>query len=287
MKSIIKVDFNPKYIHFFGIELTSEEIDSMSVYPKEIDMSSDEYKLFEQLAQKFQKRDSDLLFYGWDYKRSYTKEEMAKARLFTIDVRKWFGQFSMEHGTQYDFVDACPFCHSGARQTTPLYLKRTRFLAHRDVASALTNEIVVSKCFVDMMIQAGIKGLLFGDVILNGKKSEDIYQLLPKAPVLEISDKTIFGTRPFDYSGEESHDGIHEIYRCPNGDNLGLQLLSEVYVHDSPLIDNFDFFISRQTFGVVRQLSNVRHIMFCSPRMRRVIIDGNLKGFDFEITNIV
>ena len=78
-----------------------------------------------------------------------------------------------------------------------------------------------------------------------------------------------------------------EIYKCPNGDNMGLRILSEVYIKTSPILDDLDFFASKQTVGgrggVIRQ----HHLFFCSNRMMRLIKENNLKGFKFEVAHIV
>lgn len=101
---------------------------------------------------------------------------------------------------------------------------------------------------------------------------------------------TIGGRKYQKYTGNifaevaTSDDG--EIYKCPKGDTIGLNLLSEPYVADNPLIKDFDFFASRQKLGVKRGLLRPEPIYFCSPAFRKMIEEEKLSGFEFEITNI-
>ena len=84
-----------------------------------------------------------------------------------------------------------------------------------------------------------------------------------------------------------------EISGCPNGDHLGLNILSEAYVHNSASLSQYDFFISKETVGnkitEENQGSLIRpsHLLFCSPKLYRVIKENNLKGFNFEVAHVV
>lgn len=111
-----------------------------------------------------------------------------------------------------------------------------------------------------------------------------------------MSPNTITGDDPFETS-TGSNGGIFnisgydivfekEVYICPKGDLIGLNLLSEPYVTDSPLIKEFDFFASRQKIGVKRGLLRPEPIYFCSPAFRQMVEEEKLSGFEFEIANI-
>jgi hypothetical protein len=110
---------------------------------------------------------------------------------------------------------------------------------------------------------------------------EKYYQLTADTEI-ELTPNTIVGINPFDLS--TSSEG--EIYKCPKGDTIGLNLLSEPYVTDSPLIKEFDFFASRQKIGVKRGLLRPEPIYFCSPAFRQMVEEEKLSGFEFEIANI-
>ena len=265
----------------------------------EIDTLSELYNNLKAIYDDVRNQYNSHLFAGWQYHRAYTRSEIISAQLFQINIRKWFGDScGKDHGTMYDHSYACPICHSGERQVSPLQLPKGRYMLHRDVIITLGYEVVVSKRFVDMCKANNLKGLTFGPVYFGKTLSQDYFQLMVEGTTLEISPETKFGVDSWNYSEKEPtlqfnnellsfwKDGI-EIYKCPKGDNLGLNLLSEAYVKNSSAISDCDFFISRQTYGVYRGLVVPRHLLFCSPRMRQLIIDNNVKGFDFEIAHVM
>ena len=263
----------------------------------EIDTLSKLYNNLKDIYDDVRIQYNSHLFAGWQYHRVYTRSEINSAQLFQINIRKWFNDScGKEHGTVYDHSYACPICHSGERQVSPLHLPKGRYMLHRDVIITLGYEVVVSKRFVDMCKANDLKGLTFGPVYFGKTLSQDYFQLMEEGTTLEFSPETKFGINPCDYSGSCPipsnldngiwKDGI-EIYKCPKGDNLGLNILSESYVKNSSVISEYDFFISRQTYGVYRGLAVPHHLMFCSPRMRQLIIDNNIKGFDFEIAHVI
>lgn len=263
----------------------------------EIDTSSKLYSNMKVIMDYVHTKYNTIIFAGWQYNRNYTHKEIESARLFQMNIRKWFpDSCGKEHGTIYDHSYACPVCHSGEHQVSSLYLPKGRYMLHRDVIITLGYEIVVSKKFVDMCRDNNLQGVTFGPVYFGKTLSEDYFQLMVEGYKLDISPETKFGVYPCDDSengpilDEELlsiwKDGI-EIYKCPKGDNLGLNILSEAYVNDNPVISEYDFFISRQTYGVYRGLFVPHHLLFCSPRMRKRIIENNIKGFDFEIAHVV
>jgi hypothetical protein len=165
------------------------------------------------------------------------------------------------------------------------------------------DETIVSERFVNMVKDNNLKGMDFEPVISSANRGQKLnyYQVRPQC-YLDFSKKTVFGQTPFNLSGEFpgcTLEGVQpdgtlvkkvippEIYKCPNGDNMGLRILSEVYIKTSPILDDLDFFASKQTVGgrggVIRQ----HHLFFCSNRMMRLIKENNLKGFKFEVAHIV
>jgi hypothetical protein len=162
-------------------------------------------------------------------------------------------------------------------------LKKGRFLNKRDLATTIGNEIVVSKRFVEVMKANDIKGITFGPVYIGQRKSEDCFQLMVEGEKLELSEQTKFGVNPYDFS-ESSKT---EVFKCPKGDNLGLNILSEAYVKEKASLSTTDFFISRQTYGMKSGYLNPAHLLFCSPKLYHVIKDNGLKGFNFEVAHVV
>jgi hypothetical protein len=124
----------------------------------------------------------------------------------------------------------------------------------------------------------------------------EIYCQLTANTEIGLTPSTITGVDPWDFS-EGSKGGIYnvsgyeikfekEIYKCPKGHTIGLNLLSEPYVVDSPLIKEFDFFASKQKIGVKRGLLRPEPIYFCSQVFRRMVEEEKLTGFEFDIAAI-
>lgn len=286
MKELLELRVDYKYAHLVfkedeGVNLG--DFMGYSVKVVKIDTSSAVFEKVGQVSKDIQKKYNDLFFGGWKYVRKYTTKEITDARLFQIDVRKYFEPTGEECGTKYDETYACPICGAGRKQVSPLRLKKGRFLNKRDLATTIGNEIVVSKRFVEVMKANDIKGITFGPVYIGQRKSEDCFQLMVEGEKLELSEQTKFGVNPYDFS-ESSKT---EVFKCPKGDNLGLNILSEAYVKEKASLSTTDFFISRQTYGMKSGYLNPAHLLFCSPKLYHVIKDNGLKGFNFEVAHVV
>ena len=276
------------------------------VYLLEIDTNSKWYKWTEFLHGVLNKIGM-LLFSGWRHKRFYSKDEMRNNRCFQIYPSRFFEPDGEECGTIYDESSACPICGSGARQLSPLKLKR-KTIPRSDLAMTIADgdEIIASERFVKMVREHELTGIDFDPVYGAGKNGQPLnfYQIRP-LHYLDISSKTTFGVNPFNLSGTtpawtetrwekegrklKEHKEYHpeKIYKCPNGDNMGLNILSEAYIKSNPMLDSLDFFASRQTVGIREGVIRPRHLFFCSNRMMRLIKEYKLKGIKFEVAHIV
>ncbi len=289
MKELLIMDIRKKHSNLIPNEIQGT-LRGDCLIRIEVDTSSPMYEEIQRANHYVRKELKDVFFFGWNYKRIYTEEELRNARLFKMSVRKYFEPCGRDCGTVYDTSHVCEICKSGERQVSPLYTRKGSYLNNRDVASTISYEIVVRKRFVEFVKDYSLQGLSFGPVYVGKRLSSDIFQLMIQGCELDFSERSVFGVRPFDYSerctsGPKPFNG--EVYKCPKGDNLGFNLLSEAFVKDCDDIEKYDFFISRQTIGVYRGLINQRHILFCSPRMRRLILENKIRGFDFEIANVV
>ncbi len=108
------------------------------------------------------------------------------------------------------------------------------------------------------------------------------YQLTASSSALELTKNTIGGINYFDLS----ESSLDEVYKCPRGHTIGLNCLSEAYVSNSPVIKSYDFFTSRQYFGVKRGLLRPEPLYFCSQAFRKLIMEEKFKGFGFEVAHI-
>lgn len=248
---------------------------------KIIELSKDDQR-FSQIPlidKKVQEKYDQKFFFGWEIKRKYTKNELEEAQLLHMKIKKTFEPAGEECGTLYDETESCEICGVNRKQISPLTLKKSS-IPKQDIARTITGELVVTEKFVSIFQKKGLKGALFKPVVFN--KAVSNYSQLIASTEIELSEKTISGINPFDLS--PSNEG--EIYKCPKGHTIGLNLLSEPYIVQSQIINNSDFFASKQKIGVKRGLLRPEPIYICSQTFRRVIVEEKLKGFEFEVARI-
>lgn len=234
------------------------------------------------------------IFSYWKITRHYEKEELEKAKLFKILPTAFFEPEGESCDTIYDEESACELCGSGAKRLGPLKLRYSS-IPKKDLAVTIASEVVFSSKLVEMADKWLLTGLNLTPVQFRNDRSGFLTPNLMK--VLKVSSVIKTGEDPFQskgYSPKSASQGLEkygyiskgEIYKCPNGDNLGLNLLSEVTVMDDPAIGMYDIFFSKQTFGVRRGVLRPAPVLLCSPRFRQMVLDEKLTGFKFEVANI-
>lgn len=228
-----------------------------------------------QVQEKYKSR----FFFGWEILRSYSKKELDEAKLFHLKITTMFEPAGEECGTQYDDTDACEICGSNSRQKSPLFLK-SGSVPNKDIAQTIAGEIVVSDKFLHAFKNGGLKGAVFNP-IFHGNEISNYHQLIAQHEIW-LSQNTIGGINPFDLS--TTCRG--EIYKCPKGHTIGLNLLSEPYVLNNQLINQYDFLSSAQKIGVKRGLLRPEPIYLVSTAFRKMIKDTALSGFEFEVAHI-
>lgn len=273
MQEKVELRIYKKYAHLL---LQPNEGKDLGLYVAvEISTDGPRFEKARLLTEEIRKKYNDFFFLYSEIKRKYSKKELDTATLLHLKIKAVFEPTGEECGTLYDETAACEICGANRKQASPLILKKGT-IPKKDIARTIGGEVVVSEKFVNAARQRNLKGLQLSPINV-----EKYYQLTANTEI-ELLPNTIVGINPFDLS--TSDDG--EIYKCPKGDTIGLNLLSEPYVTDSPLIKEFDFFASRQKIGVKRGLLRPEPIYFCSPAFRKMIEEEKLSGFEFEITNI-
>ncbi|MGJ1205046.1 hypothetical protein [Sphingobacterium lactis] len=274
MKETLELRINYDYAHLL---FKADEGKNLGTAVKLVELSKDDprYRQVPIIAEEVRKKYDRGFFFGWQIKRNYSKKELDTATLLHLKIKVVFEPTGEDCGTLYDETTACEICGANRKQSRPLILIKG-MIPKKDIARTIGGEVVVSEKFVKAARQRNLKGLQLSPINV-----EKYYQLTANTE-LELLPKTIVGINPFDLS--TSDDG--EIYKCPKGDTIGLNLLSEPYVADNPLIKEFDFFASRQKLGVKRGLLRPEPIYFCSPAFRKMIEEEKLSGFEFEITKI-
>ena len=99
--------------------------------------------------------------------------------------------------------------------------------------------------------------------------------------VFNVSDQTVFGITPFNLSGNDGD----EVYKCPTGHTLGLNIISEV-VFTAEGLTTSDCFVSRQQIGVKRGVLRPESLLLCSQRVRAMVRDESLTGVNFEVAHL-
>jgi hypothetical protein len=230
----------------------------------------------EELTKKFNKG----FYFGWNIYHTYTKNEIEQASLFNVRLKAVFEPPGEMCDTEYDETVACEICGSNRKQIDSLKLKKGS-IPKKDIARTIAGEVVVSEKLKECFQNYNLKGITF-EPVMSGKNVLNVYQPKITSPELLLTEKTKAGINPFDFS--ESEGG--EIYKCPKGHTIGLNLLSEVYIEDIAAIGQFDFFATKQKVGVKRGLLRPQPLYLCSQAFRRMIVNEKLSGFDFEVAHI-
>jgi hypothetical protein len=103
------------------------------------------------------------------------------------------------------------------------------------------------------------------------------HQLIATA-VVEIVDPTRVGIDPFDDDARGDH-------RCPLGDTIGLNVLSELWLSQGSF-SNTDVARTRQYVGTRRGLLRPEPLLVISPRLKRTLDKSDIKGFRVEVAHL-
>lgn len=215
------------------------------------------------------------------FKRTYSRSELAAARLLQIKPTRYFEPAGEECGTVYDDSVACPVCYAGGILRSPLRLRATSIPQRADIAMSIAEEVVFSQRFAEVLIASGLGEHTLEPVEFNKgpASTRPWYRPASTVALLEVS-------RPF-RAGANPINGIDPPYgRCERGDTLGLNLLSELYVERlrqkcEPL------YRTRQYFGHRMGLLRPAPKWVISSDVRQRIESAGLKGFKFEVVHEV
>lgn len=105
------------------------------------------------------------------------------------------------------------------------------------------------------------------------------YQLVVLPNSTEIVPPTRTGIDPFDEDTEGE-------FRCPTGDLIGLNLLSEVSIHTASH-PGTDLFCSRQFIGNRVGFIRPSRVLFISPRFFQVLNSESVRGIGIEVVHLI
>ena len=253
-----------------------------SVRRVEIETSDPRYKRVGELQKSLRQSKGKPFFYGWSLTCQYSFSEIETAALLNLKITSTLEPAGEECGTKYDEAAACPKCGAGAPQLTPLYLPEKRIPKSKDISRTIAGEIVVSRRVQELFARNQITGAQLNPVRYNPKssaESSDWFQLILTNTDAEIAPPTRVGIDPFD----EDRKGE---CRCPNGDTLGLNLLSEVSIKSSTKL-GIDIIGTRQCLGCRRGLLRPERQILISPRLYRLLEAEKIKGYKVEVAHLV
>jgi hypothetical protein len=268
MKETLELRVNLDYAHML---FKSEEGKYLGTSIKIIELSKKDprYNQIPLIAKQVQDKYNRSFFFGWKIKRKYSNEEYNSANLFHLKIKTTFEPAGEECGTLYDETETCKICGVNRKQINRLHLKYSS-IPKKDIARTISGEVIVSEKFVNSYKERGLKGAKFEPVVLNGGRSK--YYQLDTSTEIELSKKTVAGINPFNLS--TSNEG--EVYKCPYNHTIGLNILSEPCVLRNSLINDYDFFASKQRIGVKRGLLRPNPVYLCTSEFEIAHID------DFE-----
>ena len=297
MKEIYEFRINPDYENLVPKDWKCKTWSELDFIVKTVTLlkNDPQFEKFSLLVHEIKIKYGEPLFLGWEIKRVYTRKEIDSAKIFYVDVKAVFEPSGEECETKYDENVACAICGAHRKQLGHLRLKKSS-IPKKDISKSIAGEVVASKHLKELYEVHNLKGIKFEPIKFK-KDSDGFYQPKIFTPKLEISKATLVGCNPFDFSevskgrvggkiGSDSFVSKDEVYKCPNGDNIGLNRLSEAYVLNTKAINEFDFFESRQTTGVKRGLLRPEPLYFCSQNFRKMVVRKGLKGFGFEVAHI-
>ena len=234
-----------------------------------------------RLQRELRAKQGAPFFYGWNLKRKPSSLELRQANLFMLRVVAVFEPAGEERGTKYDESSSCPNCGAGAKQIGPLILDVRRIPKGKDIAKTIGGEMIVSRRGAELFKRHGIAGVVLGPLRMSAAssaESKDWFQLSVESADAEITAPTRVGIDPFD-------DDPQGECRCPLGDLLGLNLLSEVTIRAATRGDA-DFVSSRQFIGTRRELLRPERVIFVSPKVWKLMESEKLKGCELEIAQL-
>ncbi len=274
MKEILELRINIDFANLLFQEFEGKK-KGTSVKVIEIKKDDPRYQLIPLISEEVKRKYNKTFFYGWKITRKYSKKEIENADLLQIKIKSIFEPTGEECGTVFDESESCDFCGAHRIQISPLILK-SGTIPKKDIAKTIGGEVIVSERFLNAVKRRNFRGLKLSQT--NLKKC---YQLNTDAQI-ELTINTVSGINVFDLSS--SNEG--EIYKCPKGHTIGLNLISEAYVLKNELIANNDFLKSKQKIGVKRGLLRPEPIYFCSQAFRLMVEEEKLSGFEFEVAQI-
>lgn len=233
-----------------------------------------------QVQRRLHKR-GDMLVVGFEIIRSYSEEELLQSEWLRMVPTSFIQSCGEECTTIYDDTVACGFCGWGAAQVNRLSLPPSKVPIGPDLGVTWAGEWVVSGKFAEVF-----EGLVGSDLDLM-MVSRCRTQLLPIADRFQlVARETPFELVPPTTVRDhliENEGGGENV--CPLGHNLGLNVISELYVRR---LYHTEVIICRTTngFGARRGLLRPGAPWLVNQEFYRKFINARLIGAKFEVVHL-
>jgi hypothetical protein len=222
-------------------------------------------------------------FYGfWNITRQYSPQEINSAEIFHFWPSGGIQINEDDVNSSYNESASCSCCKAGAEQISPLQIKWAQKKSKREFLRLLGGELILSSRAMNIFLKANIQGVDFFDIFgaagNRKKKYLNWRQMIPTNTKAELNTHTKAGDYPFKESREIK-------YLCGQKHIYGLNLLSDVHISRSSW-EGADIAASSKFIGVRMGLIRPKRILLCSPRFREVVLENDIKGFNFEVAHL-
>lgn len=214
----------------------------------------------------------------------YSEEDRQQAKLLwmwpEIDARF---QAGAGWGTKYDLTNACPNCHTGARQISPLYVDHDSLEVIRKHRALMANsgDIILDGGMRKKLVDAGITGISFGDVRArheNKKWSEVARDQILIEHVLPPM------------RGDLKPEDEQQLCKvCRRG---GRRLVTEIPYRQEDLVDIKDFNRTWEWFGDFGLAADGHYFVlpdphtFVTPKVMNIFNKAGVKAFSWIPVNV-
>lgn len=254
-----------------------------------LDTSDPRFQELPRLDAYCHKNFDTYFFAGWQKIYRYTKQEVAEAKLFHLNITKMFEPAGEECGTTYSSHDACGKCHTGAQQTSPLRLRRIRLSDKVVIARSIADEWLIRRDMVRQLEKVKVSGLVTQPIDSSRSSSRGApafeanwVQLRDKPELVDFHEDTRIGIDlinldPPPYQPEHP-DWVH---RCAPH-LAGLNLVSPVTIKRKSW-GGADIVFSSAMVGTRRGLLRPARLILVSPRFAQVLRDVGGTGYRLDI----
>ncbi len=116
-------------------------------------------------------------FYGWEFIRKYTSNELQTAKLFHLIITALFEPAGAECGTLYDESSACKICQAGRTQISELILDLRKVPKKKDIATTIASERIISQRLAQLLMDNNMTGFELNPIHHKARYQDDLFDL--------------------------------------------------------------------------------------------------------------